>query len=388
MEKVVLVKAESYQSNLREKLCDLLEPLGGLNAFCKSGDRVLLKPNFILPRHVDTAATTHPAIILTMVSLLKDMGCSVAVGDSPGMGSAESVARKIGIYDELKRFHVNVVEFVTPAAAPAERRLPFEPQFKNLRLAKEVFEYDHVINLPKLKSHGQMGITLATKNLYGCLPGTAKGQWHFAAGRDLQAFARLLVEIALTVHPDLHILDGITGMDGNGPSNGRPRELHLLAASTHPIALDRTIVELIGKKPEQFPIFEAARVLGLPGLNLDEIQICGASIDECRIDNFEIPALAQLDMFINPAVSKLVANLMRKRLILDQAKCIKCRKCEEHCPAKAIMYRERIRINESRCIQCCCCQELCPVGALKVNDPWLVKFLGQANIHKWAHHKK
>jgi len=380
MERVSLLKTESYQQDLKAKIEELLESLGGLGAFCKSGDKVLIKPNFILPRSVESAATTHPAVILAVVSLLKDMGCHVGVGDSPGMGSAEAVVRKLGIYDALKQFRAEVVELRTPAAVSARQRLPFEPQFKNLLLAKEVFDYDRVINLPKLKSHGQMGITLATKNLYGCLPGPAKGQWHFAAGRDLKTFARLLVEIAFTVNPVLHILDGIVGMDGNGPSNGRTRGFQLLAASTNPIALDRMIVELIQHQPEQFPIFEAAGALKLPGVRLEDIQPLGTDPALCKIDGFQVPSLARPNWVGNKPLTLLAERLVGRRLILKRTVCIHCRKCEQHCPAKAMTYRRGIRINESKCIQCCCCQELCPVGALEVADPWLIRWLGRRRI--------
>lgn len=377
MEQVSLLKAESYQIDLKQKITELLEPLGGLGAFCKSGDKVLVKPNFIMPRSAESAATTHPEVILAVVSLLKDLGCQVAVGDSPGMGSAEAVIRKLGIYDALKQYRAELVELRTPAAVSVSQRLPFEPRFKNLLLAKEVFDYDRVINLPKLKSHGQMGITLATKNLYGCLPGPAKGQWHFAAGRDLKAFARLLVEIAFTVNPVLHILDGIVGMDGNGPSNGRPREFQLLAAASNPIALDRMIVELIRHKPEQFPIFEAAGELKLPGVQLDQIQPLGTDPALCMIDDFQVPSLVRLDMVGNKTLTVLVERLLSRRLVLNRKTCIHCRKCEQYCPAKAITYQRNIQINESKCIKCCCCQELCPVGALEVADPWLVRWMGR-----------
>jgi len=221
-----------------------------------------------------------------------------------------------------------------------------------------------------------MGISLATKNLYGCVAGTAKGQWHYAAGKDLEAFAHLLVEIALTVNPELQIMDGIVGMDGNGPANGRPRELGILAAATNPLALDRVIVELIGQKPEYFPIFAAAATLKVPGLTLDEISIMGATLESFKIENFEIPVRVGLNLIAgNQWTSRLLELAIRRRLKLNQEKCIKCRKCEEICPAKAISFVGKIKIDEERCIKCCCCQEMCPVGALTVQDPWFAKVL-------------
>jgi uncharacterized protein (DUF362 family)/Pyruvate/2-oxoacid:ferredoxin oxidoreductase delta subunit len=376
MEKVSILKVPSYRENLVHRVAELLKPLGSWESFCKPGDRVLLKPNLVMAKPPESAALTHPALILAVALLLKDLGCRVAVGDSPGLGSAESVIRKLGIERELKKLDVKVVEF---EAKVGYDRFPaadcFERRFKSLELAGELLEYDRLINLAKLKSHGQMGVTLATKNLFGCVVGHNKGRWHFAAGRDLHAFARLLVEIALTVNASLHILDGITGMDGNGPSNGRPREIGLLLAGTNPIALDRVVVELIGRRPEQFPLFGAARDMGLAGLNLEAIELSGPGIKECLIPDFEIPSLVPTRIFVNPAVSGLLERLVRQRLTLDPRQCVNCRKCEQLCPAQAIYYSERIRIDDRKCIRCCCCQELCPVGALTISEPWSVKIM-------------
>jgi uncharacterized protein (DUF362 family)/NAD-dependent dihydropyrimidine dehydrogenase PreA subunit len=376
MEKVSLLNVPSYRENLILSLAELLKPLGGWESFCKPGDRVLLKPNLVMAKSPESAALTHPALILSVASLLKDLGCRVAVGDSPGLGSAESVIRKLGIDRELKKLDVKVVEFEAKVGCdrfPAANR--FEKRFKNLELAGELLEYDRLINLAKLKSHGQMGVTLATKNLFGCVVGHNKGRWHFAAGRDLHAFARLLVEIALTVNASLHIVDGITGMDGNGPTSGRPREIGLLLAGTNPIALDRVVVEIIGRRPEQFPLFVAAREMGLAGLDMEEIELLGAGIKQCLIPDFEIPALVPIRVFMNPVVSGLLERFVRQRLTLDPVKCIHCRKCEQLCPAQAIHYSERIRIDDRKCIRCCCCQELCPAGALTVSESGGVKIM-------------
>jgi len=153
-----------------------------------------------------------------------------------------------------------------------------------------------------------------------------------------------------------------------------------LAASTNPIALDRMIVELIQHQPEQFPIFEAAGALKLPGVRLEDIQPLGTDLALCKIDGFQVPSLTRPNWVGNKPLTLLAERLVGRRLILKRTVCIHCRKCEQHCPAKAMTYRRGIRINESKCIQCCCCQELCPVGALEVADPWLIRWLGRRRI--------
>jgi uncharacterized protein (DUF362 family) len=376
MEHVSLLKVTSYEDQLRLKIEELLKPLGGLGSFCKRGEQVLLKPNFIMARSIESAATTHPAVIKAVATMLLDLGCKVAVGDSPGLGSAAGAVHRLGLTEEFKRLDVQIVELDTLGPFNPNRSAVFERRFKNLQLAKQLDDFDRIINLPKLKSHGQMVLTLATKNLFGCVSGHNKAQWHFEVGKDSRVFARLLVEIALTVNATLHILDGIIGMDGNGPSNGRPRQLNMIIAGTNPIALDRVVVELIGQTPEQFPIFGAAKDLHVSGVDLTDIEIAGDSIKNCRIDDFEIPAFKSLTLMLkNKLLSEAAAKLLRQRLVLDTKLCTDCRRCESQCPAKAISYCGKIHIDEEQCIRCCCCQEMCPVGALSVSTPFLAKVL-------------
>jgi len=376
MENVSILKETSYNDNLAGKIVKLLEPLGGLNSFCKSGDRVFLKPNLLMPKSIESAALTHPAVIMAMTRLLLDQGCQVGIGDSPGIGSAESVIRKLGILEELTHLGVKIVEFEKAVSwREFSKAPPLKRKFKNLDLAGELLEYDKVVNLPKLKSHGQMGITLATKNLFGCIVGHAKGRWHFMAGRDLHVFAGILVETALTVNADLHILDGIVGMDGNGPSNGRVRKMGLLLASVNPVALDRVVVEIIQKSPVQFPIFAAAAELGVTGTDLEQIAIWGETIKDLRISDFKIPARIHLDRFNNQLLSKIYQRLIRQKLAIDHQTCIKCGKCADHCPVGIIKIGAKVQIKEADCIKCCCCQEFCPVGAIALQDVWTFKLL-------------
>jgi uncharacterized protein (DUF362 family)/NAD-dependent dihydropyrimidine dehydrogenase PreA subunit len=377
MERISLLKVQSYQANLQVELIKLVEPLGGMESFFKRGEKVLLKPNFLAPRTVESATTTHPAVILAMVTILKDLGCQVGVGDSPGYGKAEGVVRKLGLTDDLKYLGAQMIEFEKVAPVSDFGALPFERRFRNLHLAGELNDFDKIVNLPKLKTHGQMGLTLAVKNLFGCVIGTAKGQCHYSAGRDTGAFARLLLEIALTVNASLHILDGIVGMDGNGPSNGRVRDLNLLIAGVNPLAVDRVVLDLIQKKPEQFPIYKAAKALDLPGLDMSKIEVVGDPVRLCQIQDFLIPPLLETDFMVNKTVSKLIEKVIKQRLALDRKLCTKCRKCEEYCPAKVISFQGRIRINERKCIKCCCCQELCPVGALSVEVPKVYKLVSK-----------
>lgn len=373
MEKVALLKCNSYGDGLKEKIIDLVESIGGFEKYFKKGDKVLIKPNFVLVKPlnpVNSAVTTHPAFITCIAHILLDMGCTVAVGDSPMIGNTYDIAKKIGIYDELTKCGVKFIDFksmmpvesknINCRGASLKNR-----RFRNLALSSEIFEYDKVINLPKLKTHSQMGMTLATKNMFGCVAGKRKLAWHMQCG-DMYSFARLITEIAFSVSPVLNILDGIVGMDLDGPTNGRPRNTGVILASTNCIALDRVVIELIGKKASTFPIFNAAEDLFIPGTHISQIEVIGDSIKECKIKNFRLFRIYPVDFAGFHFVYGPLKRIFGQKMVIDYNKCISCRRCEFQCPAKAMYFDGKVRINHDKCIRCCCCQESCPQGAVRI----------------------
>lgn len=372
MDTVSLLKVESYDKNLKDKIIDLVNLIGGFSTYIKQGDRVLLKPNFVVASPAVTAINTNPDFIAAVVEILSDYGCSIAIGDSPMVGTAEAASRALGLYEKLKKYDVKYMTFQNPVPAMKENDRLKNRIFKELNIAGELNEYDKIINLPKLKTHAQMGMSLATKNLYGCVVGKEKRRWHFITGNSMK-FARLLVEVSRSVAPTLNILDGIEGMDLMGPTNGRKRKTNVILASTNCIALDRVVVELIKKKPSSIPIFKAAEDLSLTGTDIKKINIAGDRIEDCYIKNFELLNILPTDFIGVNFLGKPFKRMVTQRIVIDQEKCKRCRRCEENCPARAISYNGRININYDMCIRCCCCQESCPSGAVTIYDPPLVK---------------
>jgi uncharacterized protein (DUF362 family) len=155
-------------------------------------------------------------------------------------------------------------------------------------LSKEAIEADVVINLPKVKSHVQLVLTLGVKNLFGCVPGKMKAWWHMEAGKDANRFGEMLVETARAINPDLTILDGIVGHEGNGPSGGEPRSLGILGASADVFALDRAMVEILNVSPAQVPTIAASMHLGVCP-ELDAIDYPHLHPDLLQIDDWRLP---------------------------------------------------------------------------------------------------
>ncbi len=255
---VSLTRAQSYdQPELYQKLMALLEPLGSITAFVQPGDRVLLKPNLLTGSRPTKECTTRPELVYAVAQLVKDAGGQPFLGDSPAFGSARGVAEANGLLPLAEALNLPIVEL------HGHRYATESSEFDHLRLAKEAMEADVVINLPKVKSHVQLTLTLGVKNLFGCVPGKMKAWWHMEAGKDVQRFGSMLVETARLIDPELTIMDGIMGHEGNGPSGGEPRELGVLAAAPDVFALDRAMVQILGVDPRVVPTVAQSIRLGV-----------------------------------------------------------------------------------------------------------------------------
>ena len=255
---VSLIKANTYElDRLRASLTELLEPLGGMSAFVKPGERVLLKPNLLSGARQGKECTTRPEVVYCVAQMVQAAGGQPFLGDGPAFGSVKGVAKASGLLPLALSLNLPIVEF------HGQRYQTASKQFDHLQLAKEALEADVVINLPKVKSHVQLTLTLGVKNLFGCVPGKMKAWWHLEAGKDASRFGEMLVETAKAINPDLTILDGIMGHEGQGPSGGEPRFLGLLAASDNVFALDRVLVDILNVDPAVVPTVAAAQRLGL-----------------------------------------------------------------------------------------------------------------------------
>jgi uncharacterized protein (DUF362 family) len=280
---VSLIRAETYQlKKLRSDLEKLLAPLGGITTFVKPGDRVLLKPNLLLGSRPTKECVTRPEVVFSIAEMVIEAGGKPFLGDAPAFGSALGVAKSNNYLPLLEKLNIPVVEF------HGKRYQTISEQFNHLLLSKEVMEADVVINLPKIKSHCQLTMTMGVKNLFGCVPGKMKAWWHFEAGKNPQQFGQMLVETARAINPDLTIVDGIIGHEGNGPSGGEPRFLGVLGASTNVFALDRALIEIVQVKPELVPTVAASIKLGLCS-DLTAIEFPELTPKELMINDWQLP---------------------------------------------------------------------------------------------------
>ena len=366
---VSIQRCQSYEPELvRSALASALAPLGGIAAFVSRGDRVLLKPNLLAARAVDRHVCTHPELVLAAAEAVLEAGAAkVLVGDSPGFGSSLGVLRKLGLAGPLAERGIEIAAF----ESPVEVVRPNTVRYRRFELERAVLDVDKVINLVKVKTHAQMFMTLAVKNTFGYVVGTRKAAWHLEAGREVDFFATMLLDLHYLRPPVLHLADGIVMMEGNGPGSGTPRNLGLLFAGDEGSALDRAICAVLNVPAGFVPTLRMAEELGLGVTDLAQIDWHGPGLADIAIAGIEHPILSHPGRFLAPRpLQRLTRRLMEVRPLVDPKACVGCRICMEACPANAIAMVQKkggaavAKIHPPSCIHCYCCQELCPEGAI------------------------
>ena len=249
-------------------------------ATCRSSS-VLIKPNLITATN-GRLACTNGRVILAAVSFFKELGARVTVGDSPAFGSAESVLRRIGVLQDLERLDIRVAEF--------RQYIPTKlPSGQLAQIARPVLECDHLINLPKVKAHAQMRVTLAVKNYFGCISGLRKPWWHMVHGGPGGRFADLLVELLSVLPAGYSLVDGIEAMHVTGPIHGEPFPLGILAAGENPLAVDTAILAVLGVDRQSSPLWLAAQQQNLPGTALEHLLCTHDAPSSLHAQGFVVP---------------------------------------------------------------------------------------------------
>jgi uncharacterized protein (DUF362 family)/NAD-dependent dihydropyrimidine dehydrogenase PreA subunit len=373
---VALVRCEGYEpARVERAVGDLLGLLGGL-APLVAGKGVLLKPNFLVPRAIERAVNTHPLVIRAVALAALEAGARrVVVADSPSFGSGRRVAAKLGLPALLEPLGVAVEELDDPV----EVRRPGS-RYPAFFVSRKVLEAEAVLNLAKCKTHGLCGLTLAVKNCFGAVVGTDKAAWHARVGRDAASFAGMLVEVCRVVRPVLSLVDGVVGMDGNGPSGGRARPLGFLAAGLDPFTLDRALARLLGVEEDQVLTFGPD---GEP--DLSNLEVRGEPLEGFRPEGWEMPRRLPRREGAHPisgpqgALGKFFFHLLRMGVSpaprFDRRRCTRCGQCLEVCHSRALAWGKdgghpsgkRVVLDREACIRCYCCQEICPESAIRLS---------------------
>ncbi len=372
--KISLSKCDSYHlKSVQNAVNNCLENIGGLSSFIKPGNSVLIKPNMLQAKAPEEALTTHPAVIEAIINAVRDVGGIPMVGDSPGASihDLKDFWETTGYAEVCRRLKVELVNFEKSGVYLRERN------GKKYYIAKPVLDCDLIINVPKIKTHGLTIFTCAVKNMYGVIPGIKKTEYHSTAPRPSD-FAEIVVDIYALSQPQLNIVDGVVGMDGNGPSAGNPKQLGMILASEDGVALDSFICHILGKKPSKIPINQIAHEQNLGETIIDNINVLG---EIPTITDFKWPSglSTSLDMIPAPLARSLM-KLFWSRPAIDPEKCIKCGNCIKSCPVDALTSGVYIpEFDYGECISCLCCMEMCPEKAVYLDKSLIFRILSRSD---------
>jgi len=331
----------------------VLDAFGGAKAIMESstngGKRVLVKPNILIPKKPEDAATTHPAVIEAVCAAFIKAGAEVSIIDSTGGPHTKMLLRLMYGKPGIKK-----------AARNCGAKLSFDTSSKpvlcfkgkiiqEVDILSPVLNADLVISLAKAKTHGFMAMTGCVKNMFGCVPGLGKPRLHrrFPERED---FASMLVDVCLSVNPGFSILDAIYAMEGGGPASGDPKQLGVILGGTSPYAVDLAQSYLMGMRTDSVYTIQES-------ISRELIPAEPASLEWHGDD----PTLFRKSF--KPAVNNKSSKIPE---ILEN--CTGCGDCVRICPMNCMIITNRKAvINEKECIKCYCCHEFCPMKAIKLD---------------------
>ncbi len=360
--------ADYERETVRASLEAVLAPLGGLDWVTK-GMKIAIKANMVSRMKPETGGVTHPTMVSELCAMLVERGAEVVVGDSPG--GPFTGAWVSGIYSGCG------MRAVEDAGATLNRdfstmdvSIPEGKAVQGFPYTAYLDKVDAVINFAKLKTHGLTGITCAVKNLFGVIPGTAKPEFHYRHP-TVDGFSNMLIDINLYVKTKLTLVDAVTCMEGNGPTNGTPRHMGAVLAAHSNFDMDLVCAHLMGLDVENAPTVRLAAERGLCADDWQSLNVAG-DVDSFAQPDFEkLPIREDVGLKRSvPIVGAVLKRLFTSRPKVEPEKCIGCGKCADHCPVDTIIIKnKKAIIKKKKCISCFCCQEFCPVGAIKVERP-------------------
>jgi uncharacterized protein (DUF362 family) len=271
---VSVVKAPSYSMEIYDQIYRLLVD-HQLNV---KGKRIVLKPNLV-EFDANTAINTHPMVVHAAFEAFRRLGAAeVRIAEGPGhrRGTLD-LADAAGYFQTIREFEDSFTDLNTDSVAKLDIPSPVST-LRSLYLPHTVLDCDLLVSLPKMKTHHWAGATLSMKNLFGVVPGGVYG-WpknvlHWAG------IAESIVDLHHLFPHQFAIVDGIVGMEGNGPIQGTPKAAGVLVAGSDVAAVDATCCRVMGIDPTRISYLEIAR--GAQNLTEKSFRQIGENISSVR----------------------------------------------------------------------------------------------------------
>lgn len=341
------------------------------------GKKVVIKPNLVIKKPPESAATVHPAVLCGLLDVLSGFGCRPIIAESPGgvysAARLEGIYRACGVASAAEKYGAELNFDTESVKLACDGRL-----VKSFDVIKPIAEADVIIDLCKLKSHSLTVMSAAVKNFFGVIPGIEKFEMH-ATYPDYNDFNEMLCDLCEMLCRDKRVIsvtDAVVGMEGNGPTAGKPKRIGYILTSENPFASDLLAGKIIGFDGK-VPTVQKAISRGLCPKNADGLEILGDA--PLCVEDF---AASDANRGGNVGALLFFSQGKTGRIFMPRpvvsAQCRACGECVRSCPQKTIrLDGGRARIDYSGCIRCYCCQELCPFEAIKIKRNPIVSLISK-----------
>ena len=355
----------------------VIKQIGGMAAVLQGAKVAILKPNFVAGRSAETGSTTSFALLKAVAEEVQACGAEPVLCEMPGTEfDREATYTILGVEQFCEANGIRILRIdpegdeldwveLRPAGAKKLCR------FSIPRILNEAC----LINLPVLKTHVVSTMTLSMKNPMGILPRPDRRSMH-TLGID-----QCIVDMNRGIRPDLTIVDGSVGQDGEGPLYGDRADLQVLIAGRDSLAVDLVCCQVVGIEPQDIPHLK----LALEQLGKPSWRTCWTNPHVDVIKKFRLPVQKPLYRFIFWMMYPLdypyswiaergkhfctllySSGLVGTRPQIKEESCTRCGFCVEACPLPDVIDLKSLKVNYFTCQRCLLCYDACPENAIRV----------------------
>lgn len=353
----------------------IIEQVGGMESVMRGAKMAILKPNLVAGRNAASGSTTSFALMKAVAEEVRACGAEPVLCETPGTEfDRDATYTILGIDKFCEENGIRIIR-VDPEGGEqdwVELRPEGARRLRRFRVPR-ILQEARLINLPVLKTHVVSTMTLGMKNPMGILPRPDRRSMH-TFGID-----QCIVDMNRGIRPDLTIVDGSVGQDGEGPVYGDKADLQVLVAGRDSLAVDLVCCSVVGIKPRDIPHLRLALLqMGKPSWTL-------AGEDTGVIKQFRLPQQKTLYRFIFWLMFPLDypftwiakrgrhfstmlygTGLVGTRPQISEDTCTRCGVCVETCPLPNVIDLKTLKVNYNTCQRCLLCYEACPEKAISV----------------------